>query len=464
MTVGGVTSALVAASVEQIRGPTLRPGQVVRMDTRSARVHACTRYVPLVAAGGGRCPRMCQSSHGCLPLGAEAHQLERWEEAPRLSGLSPMRAHAAQMCSTSYAMQRIAHIWLNPTPAQHAALLATLPEANAACDAMSVIAWQAREFRRLPLQKRSYHQVKDAFQLGAHVRIRCIANVADAYTLDRTVQRTFRPHGASACDDRNRSWYTDQQAVSIWTLEGRQHISYRLGDHQRTLLVYRKGESDLVYHTGAFYLLAVCDVPEPDEQQMAGVLGVDLGIVNLATDSDGEAHTGAQGDRKRPWYARRRTALHAVGTTSATRRLRQVSGRPRRFQKDTSHRISKRLVAKAKRTKRAIGVEQLTHIRQRTRASGPEQGARHRTWAVAQVRQFISYTARRAGVPVAAVDPRNTSRTGSVCGHCEQANRRSQAEFWCVVCGHQAPADGNAAITIRNRAECQTAYGVQPSG
>jgi IS605 OrfB family transposase len=361
-------------------------------------------------------------------------------------------------------MKLIAQIRLNPTPEQHAALLATLAEANAACDAISVIAWQAREFRRIPLQKLSYHQVKDSFQLGAQVLIRCIAKVADAYQLDRTVQRTFRPHGAIAFDDRNLSWYTDKRAVSIWTVEGRQQISYRLGEYQRKLLAYRKGESDLVYHKDVFYLLSVCDVPEPDEQQMEGVLGVDLGIVNLATDSDGEAHTGEHVDRKRQWYARRRAALQAVATKSAKRRLRQLSGRQRRFQKDTNHRISKRLVAKAERTKRAIAVEALTHIRTRTRARGPKQRARHSNWAFAQLRQCISYKARLAGVPVAAVDPRNTSRTCSVCGHCEQANRCSQAAFCCVVCGHQAPADVNAAINISHRAACQTAYGVQPSG
>lgn len=361
-------------------------------------------------------------------------------------------------------MKLSAQIRLNPTPEQHAALLATLAEANAACDAISAIAWQAREFRRIPLQKLSYHPVKHSFRLGAQVLVRCIAKVADAYKLDRKAQRSFRPHGAIAFDDRNLSWYTDKQAVSLWTLEGRQYISYCLGEHQRKLLPYRRGESDLVFHKGAFYLLAVCDVPEPDEQQMDGVLGVDLGIVNLATDSDGEAHSGEQVERKREWYARRRAALQAVGTKSAKRRLRQLSGRQRRFQKDTNHRISKRLVAKAERTKRAIAVEELSGIRQRTRARGPAQRARHSNWAFAQLRQFISYKARRAGVPVTAVEPRNTSRTCSACGHVDAANRRSQAEFCCVVCGHQAPADVNAAINISHRAACQTAYGAQPSG
>ncbi len=362
-------------------------------------------------------------------------------------------------------MKLIAQIRLNPTPEQHAALRETLVEANAACDVISAIAWQAHEFRRIPLQKLAYYQVKVSFRLGSQMLIRCIAKVSDAYKLDQNVQRTFRPQGAIAFDDRNLSWYTDKGAVSIWTVAGRQYIPYSLGEHQRTLLAYRRGESDLVYHKGMFYLLAVCDVPDPDAQQIEGVIGVDQGIVNLASDSDGDIHSGAQVDRKREWYARRRAALQSVGTRSAKKRLRRLSGRQRRFQKDTNHGISNRLVAKAERTKRAIALEEeLPHIRQRTRARGPEQRARHSNWAFAQLRQFISYKAQRAGIPVVAVDPRNTSRTCSVCGHCEKANRRSQAVFCCVVCKHQAPTDVSAAINIRNRADGQTAYGAQPSG
>ncbi|MFV9503627.1 MAG: hypothetical protein AB4911_03590 [Oscillochloridaceae bacterium umkhey_bin13] len=102
-------------------------------------------------------------------------------------------------------MKLIAQIKLNPTPEQHAALLATLREANAACDAFSVIAWEAGVFRRKPLQQIAYHQVKDSFRLGAQILIRCIAKVADAYAKDRQTQRRFRPHGAIAFDDRNLS-------------------------------------------------------------------------------------------------------------------------------------------------------------------------------------------------------------------------------------------------------------------
>src|SRR5919109_1218302 len=224
-------------------------------------------------------------------------------------------------------MKLIAQVKLNPSSQQHAALLATLAEANAACNVISAAAWQAREFRRLPLQKLIYHDIKASFRLGAQILVRCIAKVADAYKLDKKTLRTFRPEGAVAFDDRNLTWYTDKSAISIWTLSGRQYIPYSAGEHQRTLLAWRKGESDLVYHRGAFYLLAVCDLPEPDEQMVDGVLGVDLGIANLATDSDGQRYSGRGVDRKRRCYASVRKRLQQRGSLSAKRHLRKVAGK-----------------------------------------------------------------------------------------------------------------------------------------
>jgi putative transposase len=74
-------------------------------------------------------------------------------------------------------------------------------------------------------------------------------------------------------------------------------------------------------------------------------------------------------------------------------------------------------------------------------------------WAFDQLRQFLGYKAEAAGVPLVAVDPRNTSRTCSRCGHCEKANRKSQAKFHCLSCGFDVNADFNAAVNIGVRAE-----------
>lgn len=78
-------------------------------------------------------------------------------------------------------------------------------------------------------------------------------------------------------------------------------------------------------------------------------------------------------------------------------------------------------------------------------------------WAFFQLRSFVEYKAKLAGVPVVLVDPRHTSRTCNVCGHCENANRKNQAEFLCQHCGHSSNADENAARNIRDRAACKPA-------
>jgi putative transposase len=194
------------------------------------------------------------------------------------------------------------------------------------------------------------------------------------------------------------------------------------------------------------------DTPEiePETEPAGGTLGVDLGIVNRATDSEGEHFTGAQVLAVRARYHLRRQRLQKVGTKNATRRLRQRRRRESRFQKDTNHHISKKLVQKAAASRRALALEDLSGIRARTTVRHEQRDARH-SWAFFQLRQFVAYKAAWAGVAVHLVDPRNTSRTCSRCGHCEKANRKSQAEFLCQRCGFATNADVNAAINISRK-------------
>ena len=149
------------------------------------------------------------------------------------------------------------------------------------------------------------------------------------------------------------------------------------GKRQQELLAFQRGESDLVFVRGQWYLLVTAEIVEPEAFEPEGVLGVDLGILNLATDSDGGMFVGSQVEKVRQWYAQRRRALQKVGTKSAKRHLRQLTGRQRRFQKDTNHQVSKQLVAKAERTRRAIALEDLSGIRQRARVE--DQGNAHDT-------------------------------------------------------------------------------------
>ncbi|HEY0735598.1 MAG TPA: transposase [Herpetosiphonaceae bacterium] len=285
-------------------------------------------------------------------------------------------------------MKLIAQLKLQPTPEQADALKRTLEAANAACNYISDVAWNTRTFGKFALQKLCYQDVRETFGLSAQMVVRALAKVGDAYKLNQQTERSFRPLASIAYDDRILSFALPDSSISIWTLEGRQSIPFVCGERQWRLLQTRQGESDLLLHRGTWYLLVTCDVEEPDPHDVDDVLGVDLGVTNIATDSDGEIHSGTTVKNVRYRHRRLRSKLQTLGTLGSRRRLRKLAGQERRFAKHVNHCLSKRIVAKAERTKRAIALEDLTHIRSRVRARRSQRATLH-SWAFAQLRDCI---------------------------------------------------------------------------
>jgi putative transposase len=95
----------------------------------------------------------------------------------------------------------------------------------------------------------------------------------------------FRSH---TYDQRNSRISIDK--VSIITLQGRLKLATRIGDYQRQQWNRGKikGQSDLIYQKGVFYLVVAQDIPEEKEYEPVGFLGIDLGIENIAVDSNRE--------------------------------------------------------------------------------------------------------------------------------------------------------------------------------
>ncbi|HWQ11661.1 MAG TPA: transposase [Roseiflexaceae bacterium] len=354
-------------------------------------------------------------------------------------------------------MKLTVQLKLKPTPEQADALKRTLETANAACNYISQVAWERKTFQQFAIHRLTYQAVRATFGLAAQLTVRCIAKVADAYKLDRKVQRLFAPHGAIAYDNRILSFALPDSLVSIWTLDGRQAIPFVCGERQRALLNHQRGESDLVFAHGSWYVFATCEVETPEVFEADSVLGIDLGVTNIATDSDGETHSGKVIKNVRYRHRRLRNKLQQRGTLGSRRRLRQLAGQERRFATWVNHNLSKRIVAKAECTKRAIALEDLRHIRTRMKARRSQRATLH-AWAFAQLRSFIAYKAQLRGVPVHFVDPRNTSRTCPECGHCAKENRKTQASFVCTSCGFAGPADVIAAGTIARRAAVNRPY------
>jgi len=325
-------------------------------------------------------------------------------------------------------MKLIAQLKLQPTPEQADALKRTLELANAACDHISHVAWETRTFGKFALQRPCYQDVREQFGLSSQMTIRALAKVGDAYKRDKQTKRTFRRLASIAYDDRILSFNLTGSAVSLWTLDGRQSIPFVCGKRQRTMLQTRQGESDLLFHRSDWYLLVTCEVEEIDPQDVDDMLGIDLGVTNIACDSDGTIHSSRLMNNVRYRHRRLRAKLQRLGTKAARRRLKQLAGQEHRFGKDVNHTISKRIVETAERTKRGIALEDLKGIRTRVRARRQQRAQLH-SWSFHQLRAFIGYKAQRVGIPMVLVNPRNTSRRCPTCEHINKANRPNQSTF-----------------------------------
>ncbi|MDH6132409.1 putative transposase [Kitasatospora sp. MAA4] len=350
------------------------------------------------------------------------------------------------------------------------ALAATLRACNRAASYTAKVAFETGTYGRNDLQKAVYLDLKGAFDLSAQPAVRVVKKVVDAYnTLRGNIRNghltgrarrkaqskpiVFREDAAQPFDDRCLSWNLDQRTISIWTVAGRlKGIRFACSPQALKLLASRKGESDLVERDGTFFLIATIDLPEPGLHEHSGWLGVDLGIVNIATTNDGDKLSGRRLNRYRKRMRTTVAKLQAKRTKSAKRRLKALRRRESRFATDTNHVISKRIVVIAERTSRGIALEDLKGIRQRVTAKKEQRYGLH-SWAFAQLGSFVEYKAKRVGVPVVRVDPRNTSRQCSECRHTHRSNRVSQAWFACRSCGVVMNADLNSSRNIAHRAD-----------
>src|SRR3989440_5277719 len=284
-----------------------------------------------------------------------------------------------------------------------AALRETQKRFNEAASWIASICWEEHITNTNTAHHRVYGETRSRFGIGAQLAVCARAKAVEAIKATKAKKSEtcpqFGPRGSIRYDARTfRLMSLDR--VSLNTMQGRVICPMILRRRQHDMLIDRTwkiGGADLIWRRGIYYLNVTQSKDAPEETETSDTLGVDLGIVNLATDSEGESFSGAE--------------------------------------------------VKAVRTRKAIALEDLRGIRERTTVRRVNRYERH-SWAFSQLRGFMSYKAAWAGIPARFIDPRNTSRTCSHCGHCEKANRQSQASFLCKQCGFCLNADVNAAINI----------------
>ena len=224
------------------------------------------------------------------------------------------------------------------------------------------------------------------------------------------------------------------------------------------------------------------------QRGQGSVTGVDRGIVHMTADSQGdfkdlpwETITKLDNKVRRLQRSQERSAKdlgfdshHAAkkagkNSKSSIRRekeIAQTKAKISRIVQDVQHKVSRRLVEDHD----IIAIEKLNLAGMSKKAKAkvdPHNPGQHlpngqsakkslnrklRLSALSQFGEYLHYKARLSGGQVIEVDPKNTSRRCSSCGHVAQENRESQAVFLCKACGYSDNADHNAAINILDRA------------
>jgi IS605 OrfB family transposase len=322
------------------------------------------------------------------------------------------------------------------------------------------------------LQSLCYREIRARFGLSSNLarttsRLRdqqVCRRLAGARKVTRQKNRPVKAFkgGFATYDARIFSLREKDWTVSLTTVEGRERFELAIGRYQRERLAGSNPKSaTLVKRKDGSYSIQICVEAEPSPPQRTGrVLGVDLGRTDIAHTSEGDNWNGQQLNRVRDHYSRLRAVLQrkaSEGTRSSRRRCRELlqrlSGKERRFQAWVNHRISKAIVSRAKATNSALALEDLTGIRERINQQPRSKTERRRanSWAFYQLRQFLEYKARVAGVSLVLVPPAYTSQTCHKCLHIHPdpaQSYRSGKSFKCGHCGWEGDADLNGANVI----------------
>lgn len=352
---------------------------------------------------------------------------------------------------------------LFPDEKQAELLKDTIRNFNTACNWLAEKAFEKQTSNKVKLQKEFYYDLRGRFNLSAQMAAIAIRHVGGTYSRDKAICPTFREFAAMPYDSRIYS-FKGIDKVSLLTLEARQIIPFVMGKYQYEKFSNAKGQADLVYRErdSKWFFLITVDIPDGVDVPVTDFIGIDFGISNLIVTSDGDFESGGDVKRVSKKYADLRQTLQKKASTQSKngkrprsiRRLqKRISKRVSNFKKHVNHCISKKIVSLSIGTTRGIGIEDLTNIRNRCEKRHRKA---HRSifsgWSFYQLRSFLEYKSKLAGIPIVLVNPKYTSQECSECGHTEKANRISQSEFVCKNCDLHILADYNASLNIRSRA------------
>jgi Putative transposase DNA-binding domain len=189
----------------------------------------------------------------------------------------------------------------------------------------------------------------------------------------------------------------------------------------------------------------------------APVIGVDVGIANFVTTSDGRHYGTFHGKlrerQKRDREKRRRKAkLRACLEKKGIKKLPSTSSKSgqrlaRHVRQEINHAVNQCFV---EHPDSQFAYEHLSvaTMKHKARAMNAYLHASN----LAHIPKQITWNAAKRGVLATRVKSAYSSQECSVCHYVDRASRPTQQTFCCVVCGYEAHADLNAATNIARRA------------
>lgn len=214
--------------------------------------------------------------------------------------------------------------------------------------------------------------------------------------------------------------------------------------------------------TGRFSVSLTIEKEFEEYRNNGKAIGIDLGVAKLASFSDGKQINNPafySASMKKLRVLQRKMARQEKYGRNWRKTLKRVQALQRKTagqRKDFLHKLTTGLINE----NQVIVLEKLAvrNMSRSAKGTAEEYGKNVKAKSglnrslldagMYSFRLMLEYKADRHGREVIAVDPKHTSQMCSECGHTAKENRRSQAEFLCVSCGHEENADVNAAKNI----------------
>lgn len=348
---------------------------------------------------------------------------------------------------------------------------------------LSKIVFESKKPSTAPrLSNEFYGTIRENFSLPSQVTCSLFRHIVAVYRSMKSNKQwnlaIYKKHCVPIC--WRRDFNLSSKGVSIWG----KHIDYK----SRKLPEGKWSDSKLKKTNGVWYLCLTMEIDVPESKTSGTIIGIDSGQKNILTAFDPKTNKtlyvkGGALAHRRLRIRQTRAKLASVGTPSAKRLLRRLSGREKSVTQEMMHLASKRVVNFAEQNgARIVVMEDLTGIRDSSRRPKPgikakqhrKQRARNNQWPFRLCQFFVRYKAEAKGIGFELVEPKNTSLSCPCCGHTEKANRNGLV-FRCVACGFADNADrvGARNISFRSllqrqasgeRAVCQPAYSERLGG